>query len=136
MRHTSSPIILRDLIKAGEAVPSSSSLLDIISGLPPNNLHSNQLASASQSAVPALTDAQAVEACEDDVQRGLPLPRTFSRLSPSTGVDRAPGWRCDRKVRFRCPEWRGLPAFASSAMCLPATTILLGWRSIRGRRKE
>jgi hypothetical protein len=25
---------LRDLIKAGEAVPSSSSLLDIISGLP------------------------------------------------------------------------------------------------------
>lgn len=54
----------------------------------------------------ALSDAQAVRACEDKVRLGLPVPASLARHGSSTGVDRAPG--NDPVVTFDADALNGL----------------------------
>ena len=71
-----------------------------------HRLEADAVSQPERAAPLALSDAQAVRACEDKVRLGLPMPASLARHGSSTGVDRAPG--DDPVVTFDADALNGL----------------------------
>ena len=69
-------------------------------------IEASRLTAAPQPVLTALTDAEAVNACEAKVRSGLPHPSSLQRSLASTGVTRAPG--SDAVVSFDFEALNGL----------------------------
>ena len=64
-----------------------------------------------------LGDSDAIAACEEKLKHGLPVPSSFSRLSSSTGVYRAPGDDAVVTFDFDAKNGLGFP-LAMQVQCL------------------
>jgi len=64
-----------------------------------------------------ISDGDAVLACEEKLKQGLPVPSSFSRSVPSTGVDRAPGNAAVVTFEFKALNGLGFP-LTMQAHCL------------------
>lgn len=72
---------------------------------------------AAESQTARLADEDAIAACEEKLKFGLPIPSSFSRLSTSTGVDRAPGDDAVVTFDFDAKNGLGFP-LAMQVQCL------------------
>ena len=80
-------------------------------------IEASRLSAAPQPVHTALTDAEAVNACEAKVRSGLPHPSSMQRSLASTGVTRAPGSHAVVNFEFQALNGLGFP-LALQAECM------------------
>ncbi len=86
-------------------------------------IEASRLSAAPQPVDTALTDAEALNACEAKVRSGLPHPSSMQRSVASTGVTRAPGSYAVVSFEFQALNGLGFP-LALHAECMFAEHTL------------
>ncbi len=82
-----------------------------------DEIEASRLTTAPQPVLTALTDAEALNACEAKVRSGLPHPSSLQRSLASTGVTRAPGSHAVVSFEFQALNGLGFP-LALHAECM------------------